>query len=85
MSWLYVDDPVASAAYYADLLGQQPVDVSHLSLFALSLGPMLARGQPHGRAEGAGLGRWRRAVHPRRRPVAACAQRHVRRLVGALA
>ena len=36
---LYVDDPVASASYYADLLGQQPVDVAPtFALFVLASG-----------------------------------------------
>lgn len=36
---LYVEDPVASASYYADLLGQQPVDVAPtFALFALASG-----------------------------------------------
>lgn len=45
---LYVDDPVASAAYYADLLGQQPMDVSPtFSLFALASGLMLGLWSRH--------------------------------------
>jgi catechol 2,3-dioxygenase-like lactoylglutathione lyase family enzyme len=39
---LYVDDPAASAAFYRDLLGREPVETSPtFVLFALDGGPML--------------------------------------------
>ncbi|MDA8248932.1 MAG: VOC family protein [Rhodospirillales bacterium] len=38
----YVDDPVASAAFYADLLGQSPVEASPtFAMFALTSGVRL--------------------------------------------
>ena len=50
---LYVDNPVASAAFYADLLGQQPVETAPtFALFVL--------------ASGLKLGLWRRdGVEPK--------------------
>ncbi|MQA19196.1 VOC family protein [Rugamonas rivuli] len=45
---LYVDDPVASAAFYADLLGQQPVDTAPtFSLFMLENGLRLGLWSRH--------------------------------------
>ena len=39
---LYVDNPPSSAAFYADLLGKQPVESSPtFAMFALSSGVML--------------------------------------------
>jgi catechol 2,3-dioxygenase-like lactoylglutathione lyase family enzyme len=39
---LYVDDPAASAAFYRDLLGREPVEASPtFVMFALDGGPML--------------------------------------------
>ena len=39
---LYVDDPAASAAFYRDLLGREPVETSRtFVMFALDGGPML--------------------------------------------
>jgi predicted enzyme related to lactoylglutathione lyase len=45
---LYVDDPLASAAFYAELLGQTPLE-SHptFALFALSSGVMLGLWSKH--------------------------------------
>lgn len=49
---LYVDSPAASAAFYADLLGQQPVEAS--ATFAMFMLP-----------SGVGLGLWsRHTVQP---------------------
>jgi catechol 2,3-dioxygenase-like lactoylglutathione lyase family enzyme len=45
---LYVADPTASAAFYADLLGKPPVDASPtFALFALSSGVMLGLWAAH--------------------------------------
>lgn len=45
---LYVDDPAASAAFYADLLGRPPVEASPtFAMFALASGVMLGLWSRH--------------------------------------
>ncbi len=45
---LYVDSPTASAAFYADLLGKQPVEASPtFALFAMTSGTMLGLWSRH--------------------------------------
>ena len=45
---LYVDSPAASAAFYAELLGHAPVEISPtFALFALSSGVMLGLWSQH--------------------------------------
>ena len=46
---LYVDNPPASATFYADLLGRPPVDVSlTFALFAMTSGLMFGLWSKHG-------------------------------------
>ncbi|CAM2152941.1 VOC domain-containing protein [Pararobbsia alpina] len=48
MMILYVDNPVASAAFYADLLGKQPVDASPtFAAFRLDSGVMFGLWSKH--------------------------------------
>jgi catechol 2,3-dioxygenase-like lactoylglutathione lyase family enzyme len=45
---LYVDSPTASAAFYADLLGKQPVEASPtFAMFAMASGVMLGLWSRH--------------------------------------
>jgi catechol 2,3-dioxygenase-like lactoylglutathione lyase family enzyme len=54
---LYVDDPVASAAFYEDLLGRPPLEASPtFAMFALREGTMLGLWSRHTVAPGAECG-----------------------------